>query len=70
MNRFADVPFLPASVIPGHQNIHADGKSHKHIDQKVDQGAGGAYGRQGLAPGEPPDHDHIGGIKQKLQDSA
>ena len=36
MDRFFDLTFLIGSVVTGYQNINADGKPYKYVDQEVD----------------------------------
>ena len=53
---------------PGVSNAHADThrQAHKHVDNQIDESAGGSHRRQSLAAGIPSDNDHIGGVEAKL----
>ena len=61
-----DFTFLIGSVVTGNQYIDAYGKSHKDVNQEIDQGAGGAYGCEGLLACKFADYNHVGCVEQEL----
>ena len=69
MYRLAHLFFFTGAVVAGHQYIGAHRKADEHIDDQVDQSAGGAHGGQGLAAGEAAHHHNVCCVKEKLQDA-
>lgn len=65
----ADVLLPAGPQIPGHHHVGPHREADKEVDQQVDEGGGGADGRQGLLAGKAAHHDHIGGVEQELQDA-
>ena len=57
------------AVIVGGDDVRADREPQKHVDDQIDQRAGGAHRRQRLLAREAADHDHVRGVVEQLKDA-
>ena len=67
VHRIMQLLAVARAVIARDQHVCADGKTDKHVDQQVDQRAGGTHRRQRRMADELPDDDNIRRVEKKLQ---
>ena len=63
---FQSLPVARA-VVHGIKDARAGGQAQKQADEKIDERAGGAHGRQRLVAGERADHGGVDGVVKLLK---
>ena len=58
---------LPAAETVGHGHARTNGQADEEVDHQIGNSAGGAYGCDGHAAAEPPDHHQVCRVEQQLQ---
>lgn len=69
VNRIAQLRLVARADIARRQHVCADRKTHKDVDEQVDQRRRGADRRERLTAGELADHNDVGGVEQQLQNA-
>ena len=67
MDCLAQLLILPGAIVPGGQNVGADGKTKEQVGQQVDQGRVGAHRRQGIVSGIAAHDYHVRRVEQQLE---
>ena len=69
MHTILHVLHVACAVVPGNDHAGAYAQPQEDVNQQVDQGTGGAYGRQCRCAGKAADYHHVCRIIKQLQNA-